>query len=152
MVPRPSFRPPCQTAEALRFIVPTGSHREFQLRASFRRKLFVRRDWLALNAAAWSHASRGSLPVLTRPGQFWIRAGDEGLLSLDTFWRNGRWHLLIPHSRNSNRPKTEMRPEISKHSKFPCRPERDGHDNHPIVAKKEFDAAFFVPHFPEPPP
>jgi hypothetical protein len=33
-----------------------------------------------------------------RPGQFWSRAGDEALLCLDTFWRNGRWHLLFPHA------------------------------------------------------
>jgi Rad3-related DNA helicase len=33
-----------------------------------------------------------------RPGQFWSRTGDEALLSLDTFWRNGRWHLLFPHA------------------------------------------------------
>lgn len=32
-----------------------------------------------------------------RPGQFWSRAGDEALLTLETFWRNGRWHLLFPH-------------------------------------------------------
>ena len=34
-----------------------------------------------------------------RPGQFWSRAGDEALLCLETFWRNGRWHLLFPHHR-----------------------------------------------------
>ena len=33
-----------------------------------------------------------------RPGQFWTRSGDEALLCLETFWRNGRWHLLFPHS------------------------------------------------------
>ena len=33
-----------------------------------------------------------------RPGQFWSRTGDESLLCLETFWRNGRWHLLFPHS------------------------------------------------------
>jgi hypothetical protein len=34
-----------------------------------------------------------------RPGQFWSRAGDEALMCLDTFWRNGRWPLLYPHIR-----------------------------------------------------
>jgi len=34
-----------------------------------------------------------------RPGQFWSKTGDEGLLCLETFWRNGRWKLLFPHSR-----------------------------------------------------
>ena len=33
-----------------------------------------------------------------RPGQFWSRVGDEALLCLETFWRNGRWHLLFPHT------------------------------------------------------
>ena len=32
-----------------------------------------------------------------RPGQFWSCAGDEGLMCLETFWRNDRWHLLYPH-------------------------------------------------------
>jgi len=33
----------------------------------------------------------------TRPGQFWSCVGDEGLMCLETFWRNHRWHLLFPH-------------------------------------------------------
>lgn len=33
-----------------------------------------------------------------RPGQFWSRTGDEALLCLETFWRNGRWHLLFSHA------------------------------------------------------
>lgn len=32
-----------------------------------------------------------------RPGQFWSPVGDEGLMCLETFWRNARWHLLFPH-------------------------------------------------------
>lgn len=35
-----------------------------------------------------------------RPGQFWTKEGDEGLLCLDTFWRNGRWHWLFPQVKN----------------------------------------------------
>jgi hypothetical protein len=34
-----------------------------------------------------------------RPGQYWTQRGDEALLCLETFWRNGRWHLLFPHNR-----------------------------------------------------
>ena len=34
-----------------------------------------------------------------RPGQYWSLQGDESLLCLETFWRNGRWHLLFPHNR-----------------------------------------------------
>src|SRR5712692_309464 len=33
-----------------------------------------------------------------RPGQFWTQPGDEALLCLEMFWRNGRWHLLFPHT------------------------------------------------------
>jgi hypothetical protein len=33
-----------------------------------------------------------------RPGQFWTTSGDEGLMCLETFWRNQRWHLLFPHA------------------------------------------------------
>ncbi len=32
-----------------------------------------------------------------RPGQFWTKRGDEALMCLETFWRNGRWSLLFPH-------------------------------------------------------
>jgi len=38
-----------------------------------------------------------------RPGQFWTRTGDEALMCLETFWRNGRWHLLFPHSSNPSK-------------------------------------------------
>jgi hypothetical protein len=36
-----------------------------------------------------------------RTGQFWTLSGDEALLCLETFWRNGRWHELYPHARSS---------------------------------------------------
>lgn len=35
-----------------------------------------------------------------RTGQFWSQTGDEALMSLETFRRNGRWHLLFPHARS----------------------------------------------------
>jgi hypothetical protein len=38
-----------------------------------------------------------------RSGQFWSRSGDEALMCLETFWRNGRWHLLFPHSANPSK-------------------------------------------------
>lgn len=37
-----------------------------------------------------------------RPGQFWSCVGDEGLMCLETFWRNRRWHLLFPHIRHGD--------------------------------------------------
>jgi hypothetical protein len=33
-----------------------------------------------------------------RTGQFWSQSGDEALMSLETFRRNGRWPLLFPHA------------------------------------------------------
>ena len=32
-----------------------------------------------------------------RSGQFWTKVGDEALMCLETFWRNGRWSLLFSH-------------------------------------------------------
>jgi len=32
-----------------------------------------------------------------RTGQYWSTQGDEALLTLETFWRNGRWNQLYPH-------------------------------------------------------
>jgi hypothetical protein len=33
-----------------------------------------------------------------RTGQFWSTSGDETLLALHDFWRNGRWQRLFPHA------------------------------------------------------
>lgn len=32
-----------------------------------------------------------------RTGQFWTKPGDDGLLCIDTWWRNKRWSNLFPH-------------------------------------------------------
>jgi hypothetical protein len=37
-----------------------------------------------------------------RTGQFWSQTGDEALMCLETFRRNGRWHILFPHAQHSN--------------------------------------------------
>jgi hypothetical protein len=37
-----------------------------------------------------------------RTGQFWTTAGDEALMCLETFWRNGRWQELYPHAKPSS--------------------------------------------------
>jgi hypothetical protein len=34
-----------------------------------------------------------------RTGQFWSTAGDEALMCLETFWRNGQWYDLFPHAK-----------------------------------------------------
>jgi hypothetical protein len=49
-------------------------------------------------AAAPSNQPVGNIKCrFKRPGQFWSLVGDEGLMCLETFWRNDRWHLLFPH-------------------------------------------------------
>lgn len=35
---------------------------------------------------------------MKRCGQFWSQPGDEALLTLNSFWRNGYWEKLFPHS------------------------------------------------------
>ena len=35
---------------------------------------------------------------MKRCGQFWTRGGDEPLLALETYWRNGYWQQLFPHA------------------------------------------------------
>ena len=35
---------------------------------------------------------------MKRCGQFWTQLGDEALLTLDMFWRNGYWQKLFPHA------------------------------------------------------
>lgn len=35
---------------------------------------------------------------MKRCGQFWTQPGDEALLTLGTFWRNGYWEKLFPHA------------------------------------------------------
>ena len=41
---------------------------------------------------------------MKRCGQFWTRAGDEPLLALETYWRNGYWQQLFPHAQFSPQP------------------------------------------------
>ncbi len=35
---------------------------------------------------------------MKRCGQFWSQLGDEALLTLENFWRNGYWENLFPHA------------------------------------------------------
>lgn len=45
-----------------------------------------------------------------RTGQFWTMAGDEALMCLETYWRNGRWHELYPHAQ-----RTAPKPRLIHH-------------------------------------
>ena len=57
----------------------------------------ARRAGEPLGSGAMESTCRQYQCRFKRPGQFWSRAGDEGLMCLETFWRNDRWHLLFPH-------------------------------------------------------
>jgi hypothetical protein len=52
-----------------------------------------------LGSGAIESACRHYQCRFKRTGQFWTTAGDEALLCLETFWRNGRWHELYPHAK-----------------------------------------------------
>ena len=47
----------------------------------------------AIESACRQHQCR-----FKRPGQFWTTEGDEALLALEVFWRNGRWRNLFSQS------------------------------------------------------
>jgi len=57
----------------------------------------ARRAGEPLGSGAMESTCRQYQGRFKRPGQFWSCAGDEGLICLETFWRNDRWHLLFPH-------------------------------------------------------
>jgi hypothetical protein len=52
-----------------------------------------------LGSGAIESACRQYQCRFKRTGQFWTTAGDEALLCLETFWRNGRWPELYPHAK-----------------------------------------------------
>lgn len=53
-------------------------------------------DW-PLGSGAMESSCRQYQCRFKRPGQFWSVAGDEALLALHDYWRNGRWRQLFPH-------------------------------------------------------
>jgi hypothetical protein len=64
----------------------------------------ARRDYAGAAARGWplgSGAMESSCRQyqcrFKRPGQFWSQRGDESLLVLQEYWRNGRWAELFPH-------------------------------------------------------
>jgi hypothetical protein len=58
----------------------------------------ARRAGEPLGSGAMESTCRQYQCRFKRPGPFWSCAGDEALMCLETFWRNGRWPLLFPHS------------------------------------------------------
>jgi hypothetical protein len=51
-----------------------------------------------LGSGAMESTCRQYQTRFKRTGQFWSQTGDEALMCLETFRRNGRWHILFPHS------------------------------------------------------
>src|SRR3954447_22021085 len=64
------------------------------------------REQVLLGLAGRVHQSLGSAEqnlghleaeLLRGSHELFLQTGDEGLMSVETFWRNNRWHLLFPH-------------------------------------------------------
>jgi hypothetical protein len=51
-----------------------------------------------LGSGAMESTCRQDQVRFKRTGQFGSQSGDEALMCLETFRRNGRWHLLFPHA------------------------------------------------------
>ena len=51
-----------------------------------------------LGSGAMESTCRQYQTRFKRTGQYWSQTGDEALMCLETFWRNGRWSLLFPHA------------------------------------------------------
>ena len=51
-----------------------------------------------LGSGAMESTCRQYQARFKRTGQFWSQTGDEALMCLETFRRNGRWELLFPHA------------------------------------------------------
>jgi hypothetical protein len=51
-----------------------------------------------LGSGAMESTCRQYQARFKRVGQFWSQTGDEALMCLETFRRNGRWHWLFPHA------------------------------------------------------
>ena len=73
--------------------------REHQERMDYRHG---RRAGEPIGSGAVESTCRQSQCRFKRPGQYWSQQGDEALLCLEMFWRNGRWPLLFPHNRHSD--------------------------------------------------
>jgi len=52
-----------------------------------------------LGSGAMESTCRQYQTRFKRTGQCWSQTGDEALMCLETFRRNGRWQLLFPHSK-----------------------------------------------------
>lgn len=52
-----------------------------------------------LGSGAMESTCRQYQARFKRTGQFWSQTGDEALMCLETFRRNGRWPILFPHSK-----------------------------------------------------
>lgn len=60
----------------------------------------ARRRGEPLGSGAMESTCRQYQTRFKRTGQFWSQPGDEALMCLETFRRNGRWHILFPHSKS----------------------------------------------------
>jgi hypothetical protein len=85
--------------------LPRGKKKEVAAELEYLRSHEKRMDYGAakrlgepLGSGAIESTCRQYQCRFKRTGQFWTERGDEALMCLETFWRNGRWNLLYPHA------------------------------------------------------
>lgn len=90
--------------EALLETLPAGTQAEVSKEVEYLRSHRERMDYGVgreagepIGSGAMESTCRQYQCRFKRPGQFWSREGDEALMSVETFWRNGRWNVLFPH-------------------------------------------------------
>jgi hypothetical protein len=59
----------------------------------------ARKQGEPLGSGAMESTCRQYQVRFKRTGQYWSHEGDEALMCLETFRRNGRWNLLFPHAK-----------------------------------------------------
>lgn len=90
-----------QVTKRLRAKRRAAAQRELEYFQSHRHRLnygAAKKSGQPLGSGAIESTCRQYQCRFKRCGQFWSQSGDEALMCLETFWRNGRWHLLFPHS------------------------------------------------------
>ena len=88
------------------------------------------RGW-PLGSGAMESSCRQYQCRFKRPGQFWSQQGDEALLVLQEYWRNGRWAQLFPHMGGLDpaRSRTTARRSVPRKRDQHKQPEAIGREN-----------------------
>ena len=91
--------------EQLRERLQGAAHESMQMEVNYLQSHRQRMDYGTakkkgepLGSGAMESTCRQYQARFKRTGQFWSQTGDEALMCLETFRRNGRWHWLFPHA------------------------------------------------------